>query len=124
MMLPEPDLIVDVTLYPSEAGGRKGPLRGDLQQFYGCPCKIKPQDFDAWDSRFTIDGEIIQPGETRRLGVRFLSRERAMPLFQNAGIFYLWEGRIIGEARVIQNTNSVTTARRQPIFLVVRGDKR
>jgi hypothetical protein len=95
------DLIVDVTLYPTSEGGRSGPLRGDLHPWFGCPCKIQKDDHEAWDARLLIDGVVIEPGETRRLGVAFLSREQAVPIFAAAAHFFLWEGRIIGEARVI-----------------------
>ena len=39
--------------------------------------------------------------EQRRLGFVFLSGEEAADALRNVGIFYLWEGRFIGEARVI-----------------------
>jgi len=103
MTEPEPDLIADVTLYSTADGGRKGPLRGDLHEWFGCPCKLQKSDEQAWDCRFLIKGLVIQPGETRRLGVVFLSREIALPMFVGAGRFYLWEGRIVGEAEVVQS---------------------
>jgi len=41
------------------------------------------------------------PGETRRLGFFFMSENDAADAMREAGSFYLWEGRLIGEARVV-----------------------
>jgi hypothetical protein len=43
----------------------------------------------------------MSPGETRRVGVSFLSGEKAAQIFRAAGKFYLWDRRIIGEALVV-----------------------
>jgi hypothetical protein len=43
----------------------------------------------------------MSPGETRRVGISFLSQEKAAQIFRAAGKFYLWEFRIIGEAIVV-----------------------
>jgi hypothetical protein len=42
----------------------------------------------------------MAPGETRRVGIAFLSPDEALPEILRAGKFFLWEGRIIGEATV------------------------
>jgi hypothetical protein len=47
-----------------------------------------------------LDGKTLAPGETLLLEVQFLSPEIA-PAFRSAKKFYLWEGRIIGEAAAI-----------------------
>jgi hypothetical protein len=98
-----PDVIADVFLYLTKEGGRENPLRGDLTKWYGCPCKMQKDDYNAYDCRIFIDGLIIQPGETHRLGMTFLSPEQALPLFHKSARFYLWEGRIIGEARIVES---------------------
>jgi hypothetical protein len=47
-------------------------------------------------------GEVeLHPGETGRFGWMFLSGDQAASTFKRAGKFYLWEGRIIGEAVVV-----------------------
>jgi hypothetical protein len=97
-----PDLLVDVTLYRTQDGGRPYPLRGDLTDHFSCPCKINKDDFNAWDARLLIAGLVIQPGDSRRLGMAFLSAPQAVPLFVQAGHFYLWEGGIIGEVQVVE----------------------
>jgi hypothetical protein len=94
-----PDLIVDVTLYSMTEGGRHHPIVGE---WFGCPCKLRKDDFDARDCRLLLNGQPMSPGETRRLGIKFLSDDSA-PIFRDAGRFYLWEGKIIGEAVVVPN---------------------
>ena len=95
------DLLCDVTLSPTEQGGRCYPIRGDLQKWFSCPCKAHPEDHEAWDCRILLNGEIIRPGESRRLGVLFLSSSEALKVFVPLGKLLLWEGRIIGEAVIV-----------------------
>jgi hypothetical protein len=45
----------------------------------------------------------MSPGETRRVGICFLSGESAAQIFRSAGKFYLWEGGFIGEAMVVSD---------------------
>jgi len=92
-----PDFIARITLYSTEAGGRKGPI---VTEPYGCPCKFDPKDFSAWDFRILTNGDKFSPGETKEFPVKFLSPE-IVPAFRKVKKFYLWEGRIIGEAVVI-----------------------
>jgi hypothetical protein len=42
----------------------------------------------------------LEPGDERRLGFVFLSPDTPA-ILRDAGRFYLWEGRIVGEATVI-----------------------
>jgi hypothetical protein len=56
--------------------------------------------WDGWDGWPLLDERAIEPGDSRRLGFVFLSPE-APDIFRAAGQFYLWEGRIIGEAKVV-----------------------
>jgi hypothetical protein len=44
-----------------------------------------------------LNGAAMNPGETRRVEIMFLSPDAAVPAFREAGKFYLWEGHIIGE---------------------------
>jgi hypothetical protein len=46
--------------------------------------------------------EELKPGDQRRLGFVFLSGEEAASELRKASTFYLWEGRFIGEAVVVQ----------------------
>jgi hypothetical protein len=96
----KPDLIADVTLYPTSQGGKKIPIGPD---WFGCPCMVGKDSSDAWDCRLLLDGRSMSPGETRRVGISFLSGEKAAQAFRAAGKFYLWESRIIGEAIVVSD---------------------
>jgi hypothetical protein len=94
----KPELIADVTLYPASAGGRKAPITA---AWFACPCKVYKDSQTAWDCRLLLEGQSLSPGETKRLGVCFLSGEKAAQIFRAAGKFYLWEAGIIGEAVVV-----------------------
>ena|SRR5689334_17252618 len=94
-----PQMVADVTLYPTAHGGRRGPTPAE---WFGCPCKVHKDDKQAWDCRMLLNGQPLKPGETRRLGLIFLSGEKAAALLAQEGKFYLWEGGIIGEATPVQ----------------------
>jgi hypothetical protein len=93
-----PDLIADVRFFRSEGGGRKSAaLRG-----WGCPCFVsKDATVGGWDARLQLNDEPFYPGTERRVGFVFLSPEGAETM-RRAGHFYLWEGRFIGEATVVE----------------------
>lgn len=86
--------IARITLYTSDRGGRKYPIVGE---WFSCPCKFDEKDYTAWDCRILTLGEKFFPGETKQLGIYFVSPEAA-PMFRSVSKFYLWEGHIIGEA--------------------------
>jgi hypothetical protein len=93
-----PQLVADVTLYPSATGGRKSAA----QAGWGCPCCVSKDTpivgYDGWP----LLGEIaLAPGESRQLGFVFLSGEEAAAHFRKSGVFYLWEGGFVGEAKVV-----------------------
>ena len=88
-----PDFIAEIALYPTKDGGRQAPIVG---AWFSCPCKFDPKDYTAWDCRI-LNPQNFLPGETKRLGIKFLSPEIA-PAFRTVKKFYLWEGHIIGEA--------------------------
>ena len=93
-------LFADVTLYPTEKGGRKSAaLPG-----WGCPCCVSRHEpvtgYDGWP---LLGDTAIEPGEQRRLGFVFLSGEEVASIMRRAGTFYLWEGCFIGEAKVVQS---------------------
>ncbi|MBB5986935.1 hypothetical protein [Sphingobium lignivorans] len=92
------DLIADVWLYPTDQGGKSQSVFSG----WDCPCKttLDPEE-PAWDG-WPILGEVeLCPGETGRFGWMFLSGDQAASQMRQAGKFYLWEGRIIGEAVVV-----------------------
>lgn len=100
----KPDLMADLTLYPSELGGRKHPAFLGLMW----PCTAEPNPkpgFEAFDGCPLLADGPLRPGEMRRVGFVFLSGRRAADHFRKSGVFYLWEGRSIGEARVVPEQN-------------------
>jgi len=48
----------------------------------------------------------MAPGESRRVGYIFLSGIKAVEALSVNGKFYLWEGRLIGEATIVAPENS------------------
>ncbi len=93
----DPHFMVDLTLYPPEMGGRKEPI---TREGFGCPCKLDEKGDIFADCRLFLTGQRILPGETKRVGIHF-SFDPAAQIFRAAGKFYLWDGRIIGEAVVV-----------------------
>lgn len=95
-------LVADVTLYPTIDGGR---LTAALPG-WGCPCMVqKESPLIGWDAWPLLGDTSISRGESRRLGFVFLS-PAGLATMQKAGKFYLWEGRFIGEATVVNGRTS------------------
>lgn len=96
MRVLKPDLIADIWLYPTEAGGKRQPVFSG----FGCPCMVsKARPWSGWDARLVFEGELIHPGQKRRVGFAFLTQEGAQTI-REARRFFLWEGRVVGEATV------------------------
>ena len=93
-----PQLVAEVTLYATERGGRQGPTPPDG---LGCLCQLAGGESREWDCRLLLHGSPMAPGETRRVEITFLSADEAVPAILEVGRFLLWEGRIIGEAKVV-----------------------
>jgi hypothetical protein len=92
-----PQLVADVVLYATADNGRAFAAPPG----WGCPCMVSSEPpWNGWDGWPLLDKHAIEPGDSRRLGFVFLSPEAA-EIFRAAGQFYLWEGRIIGEAKVV-----------------------
>lgn len=92
-----PQLVAEVRMYGTAAGGRTDPAYPG----WSCPCivsQMKP--LVGYDALPLIGDEPLLPGETRQLGFVFLSHEEAVSVMQKAGRFFLWEGRFVGEAIV------------------------
>ena len=93
----KPHLIADVEMYPTDAGGRD---RVALLA-WGCPCvPCHAEEAVGWDGWPLLGDEPLMPGDRRRLGFYFFSGDEAAAVMRQAGRFYLWEGRYIGEAVV------------------------
>lgn len=93
-----PDLVAEVTLYPSSESGRSSALKPG----HGCPCfGQKNTEQPGWDAWMQLGELELAPGETRTVGFCFLSGEKAAKEMRKAGTFYLWEMGFIGEARIV-----------------------
>jgi hypothetical protein len=97
----QPELVAEVTLYPT--GGRKGPISPALGSMFSCPCMQTKEAREGRDCRMLLGDEPLLLGEPRKVGFVFLNPDTAN-IFKAAGKFYLWEGKIIGEAVVVPNT--------------------
>lgn len=92
-----PELIADLRLYSSKEGGKTQPL----VLGYGCPCSVDENTREAWDGYPLVDSPMM-PGETRRVGFIFLSGNEAVEALSTNEYFYLLEGKLIGEARIVR----------------------
>jgi hypothetical protein len=73
---------------------------------WGCVVMVSnAEPLEGWEALPLLRDQRIYPGESRRLGFVFLSPEDAVKAVKEAGRFYLWEGRFIGEATVVANGN-------------------
>jgi hypothetical protein len=93
-----PQLVADVRMYATEMGGREQPAPPG----WGCLCTTSPfPPFSGYDALLLLRDSPLRAGETRRIGFTFLSPEQAPAALRAAGHFYLWDGRVVGEAEVV-----------------------
>jgi hypothetical protein len=101
----EPDLEVEVTLLPTEAGGRKHAL------WQGCRL---PNDFglpgEMNDGMYEFLGEPPNPGASQTARVWLLAPERNRGRIYEGFEYRLWEGRLIGNGKVIRVINPLLRA--------------
>jgi hypothetical protein len=100
-----PHLMADLWLYPTKDGGRKQAIGLG----WGCPCTIQSEQGTGWigyDGWPLLGEQPMLPGERRRVGYVFLSGQQAIDYLRSAPKFYIWEGRIIGEAMIVNDPNS------------------
>ena len=86
-----PDVIAKVALYPTE----RTPIPNGLR----CPY-IFP-DGAYHDGCLHMEGQLA-PGETTRAGIEFLDPDTVLPKLREGAVLYLWPGRKIGSATVLQ----------------------
>ena len=93
-----PQLIAEVRMYDTAAGGRESAASPG----WGCPVfPSKSTRLSGWDALPLLRDDPLLPGESRRIGFVFLSGEDAAAALRREGRFYLWEGRFVGEAVII-----------------------
>lgn len=93
----EPQLVATVSLYPTADGGRREPM---MPGFLFPVTVGNTTPLHVWDALPLLRDKPFAPGETRRIGLVFLSGQEAATELRRAGKFYLWDGRFIGEAIV------------------------
>ena len=92
-----PDLLVDLYLYPPRNPGLGQPI----QLGWGCPCSRDRSLTEFWDGYPLLESEMM-PGQRRRIGFVFMSGTDAVEALATVDLFYLWDGRFIGEAQIIR----------------------
>ncbi len=90
------DVIADIYFYPTERGGRNGHL--PLNQ-YRCPMVINEEMFDC--VLLLPKDKLINPGDTVRVSMEFLSPQIVLPMLSVGKKFQLWESGIKAEGEVI-----------------------
>ncbi len=92
-----PEIVVEITLLPPEAGGRTGAIpEGEYRGVLG----VGSENFSV---RFFVPLENgFSPNQTQQFGVQFLVPEAALPYFPVGTEFSVWEGRVIGKGRVVE----------------------
>lgn len=96
----EPDLEVELSLLPTEKGGRKNPL------WQGCRL---PHDFglpdEMNDGMYEFIGDPPHPGSSQKALIWLLAPERNQNrLFPGFG-FRVWDGHFIGHGKVVRVIN-------------------
>jgi hypothetical protein len=93
----EPDIVVELTLYPTEAGGRKQPL------WQGCRL---PHDFglpgEMNDGMYEFLDKPPAPGETAKANVWLLCPERNYGRFEIGFIFRVWENVFFAQGKILE----------------------
>jgi hypothetical protein len=95
-----PQIVADVRMYETADGGRATPAAPG----WGCSVMVSDvEPLSGFDALPLLRDQALEPGECRRLGFVFLSSEESVAAIEEAGCFYLWEGRFVGEATVVAN---------------------
>jgi hypothetical protein len=92
----QPDMVVDLYLYAEKDGGKAQPVSIG----WGCPCSKDKSFTEGWDGYPLLDSKMT-PGDRRQVGFVFLSGRKAVEALASADPIYLWEGKFIGEARIV-----------------------
>jgi hypothetical protein len=92
-----PEIVVEITLLSFKAGSRNGAI---LQGEYRGVLGVGSEHFSV---RFfvPVEGGLL-PNQRARLGVQFLVPEAAVPHFPVGTAFTVWEGKVIGNGRVLE----------------------
>ncbi|WUR15000.1 hypothetical protein E7V67_007800 [[Empedobacter] haloabium] len=90
----QPDALIAIRFLPPDEGGRAEPASG---RWFGCPLFIEGEGFDC---RLLLDGQVLQPGKSYELPVKFLRRENAEERLRVGAPVTLWEGKTIATGTI------------------------
>ncbi len=91
----KPDIIAEIQLYPTEAGGRSGPTPADK---FGCLFEIEGEYFDC---RLLLEGVgALSPGQTATVPIMFLRPDLVHGSLTISRRFHLWDGKRIADGQV------------------------
>lgn len=99
-MLWQPDIIAQVTLLPTFEGGRKSATPSN---YFGCPLGFENEYFDVRLDLSEVGS--VAPGDTVRVPAKFVCPDLIKSRFSVGSIFILWEGKKIGEGKVLEVIN-------------------
>ncbi len=94
----QPHLTIDLVLYPTDQGGRAI----EAVPGWGFVCVQDEATRAGWDGWPLLGKRSIRPGESRRVGLFLLSGDEAASSLRSARRFFIWEGRVVGEATVVE----------------------
>ena len=92
-----PQFRANVRFMLTEEGGRKGPVPNS----FGCPCVLTNPAKEGNDARLLFDEDWTELGKATIASFFFTGGEEAAKRYREAGQFYLWEGKIVGEVKVL-----------------------
>ena len=94
----DPELVTDVVMYPTSEGGK----RCNASSGWHCLCMLS--NMPPWEGHSgwpLLGATLLEPGAAWRLGFVFQDGDPAAEVFRKAGHFFLWDGRVVGEAFVV-----------------------
>lgn len=93
----KPEILVEIALFAPTSGGRQSPIsEGEYRGVLG----VGNENFSV---RFFVPlQEGLAPGTSGKFGVQFLFPEAALPHFSVGTSFTVWEGKIIGNGKVLE----------------------
>ncbi len=90
--------LADVTLYSTDQGGKNLPAYPG----WGCPCIASTdKQIAGWDAWPVLEKPILPGDKRKNVPFVFLSEEGAEAIGKLES-FYLWEGKVIGEASIVK----------------------
>lgn len=93
----KPDARVFLRLRATDEGGRRTPI--GVGTFHGTMMFDETRGYD-----FRADiAEVMLPGSARELGVKFLCPDEACDRLAVGPDFVLWEGRVIGDGKILES---------------------